>query len=206
MAFCFVTGCTKQNPAAVCHDGTCIDPSHPYCDFDGSVGGQPGTCIAVTCTPGALDECTDGNTALVCTAGGNNYSSVQCANGCDPTIGCLECAPNQTVCSNGTVYTCDASGNATMQSCPLGCFEDQPRCRDIDPSNGLATYLDMVPDPPDFIVTAGESGRVNSDDGANGGGGGGGVGRIRINTPTSYTATNTTVIAGEATAGTLASR
>jgi hypothetical protein len=36
------------------------------------------------------------------------------------------------------------------EPCPLGCFENEPRCREIDPSNGLAMYLDMVPDPPDL--------------------------------------------------------
>jgi len=38
----------------------------------------------------------------------------------------------------------------SSEICPLGCFEDQPRCRDIDPSNGLGKYLDMVPNPPDL--------------------------------------------------------
>jgi hypothetical protein len=53
------------------------------------------------------------------------------------------------------VQTCDANGTVTdSETCPLGCFEDQPRCRQLDPSNGLAMYVDMVPNPPDIDVTA----------------------------------------------------
>ncbi len=51
-----VVACTKRNPA-YCGDGTCVDPSLPYCDIDGAIGGMPGTCIAVTCTPGELAIC-----------------------------------------------------------------------------------------------------------------------------------------------------
>jgi hypothetical protein len=42
-----------------------------------------------------------------------------------------------------------------MESCPLGCFEDQPRCRDIDPSNRLGTYFDMVQSPVDLDMGSG---------------------------------------------------
>jgi hypothetical protein len=54
IAVASLVGCTKQNPAAVCHNGTCIDPAHPYCDFDGVIDGDPGACIAVTCMPGSV--------------------------------------------------------------------------------------------------------------------------------------------------------
>ncbi len=36
------------------------------------------------------------------------------------------------------------------EPCPLGCFEDEPRCREIDPSNGLGAFLDLVDDAPDL--------------------------------------------------------
>jgi hypothetical protein len=39
----------------------------------------------------------------------------------------------------------------------LGCLESEPRCRDIDPSNGLASYLDMVSSPRDLDMSAGGS-------------------------------------------------
>jgi len=35
----------------------------------------------------------------------------------------------------------------------MGCFEDQPRCRDITPSNFLATYVDSVANPPALEIT-----------------------------------------------------
>jgi hypothetical protein len=38
--------------------------------------------------------------------------------------------------------------------CPLGCFETEPRCRELDPSNGFAAYVDMVTNPPDVDVTS----------------------------------------------------
>jgi hypothetical protein len=143
--------CTKANPAAKCSMGSCIDPSYPYCDTDGAISGTAGTCIAVTCTPGTVAECKTSDTALVCSADGSDYNELQCQQGCDPQVGCRTCAANQTVCVNGVASTCDASGNVTSQEmCPLGCFQDQPRCRDISPSNGLSLYLDMVATPPDL--------------------------------------------------------
>lgn len=64
--------------------------------------------------------------------------------------------PNQTVCADGKVQSCDAAGNVvSSQTCSLGCFENQPRCRDIDPSNGLASYLDMVSSPRDLDLSPG---------------------------------------------------
>lgn len=150
-------GCTSKNPAATCSQGTCIDPNYPYCDLDGSIGGEPGTCIAVTCTAGEFGKCS-GNAALTCNQFGTGYDQVSCAHGCDAEQGgCRLCEPNQTACTNGTVATCDAEGNQTIsEQCPLGCFEDQPRCRDIDPSNHLAGYFDMSPAPPDLDLTTGQ--------------------------------------------------
>ena len=146
------SACTKANPAATCADGTCIDPAFPFCDTDGAVAGEAGTCIAVTCTPGAVSACR-GDVALTCNATGDNLDELQCAHGCDPVVGCKACDAGQTVCTNGAVAACDASGNETRTACPLGCFQDQPRCVDIDPSNQLAMYLDMVTSPPDLHVT-----------------------------------------------------
>jgi hypothetical protein len=80
---------------------------------------------------------------------------VQCGRGCDEGTGCRVCDPNETVCENGKVQTCDANGAVVAsESCPLGCFEDQPRCRDVLPSNSLGTYLDMVVDPPDVDLAS----------------------------------------------------
>src|SRR4051812_31411403 len=85
--------CTKSNPARHCDTGTCIDPAFPFCDVTGSVGGEPGTCIAVTCTAGAFAECRD-DVEVRCNAAGNNYGIVQCPPGCDAASdGCRLCNP-----------------------------------------------------------------------------------------------------------------
>lgn len=130
-----------------------MDPAYPFCDEDGEITGAAKTCVAVSCAPGDFAACR-GGTELRCNSSGTTYDALQCARGCDPAIGCRLCEPNQTVCSNGKVQTCDATGAVTSsESCPLGCFEDQPRCREIDPSNGLGTYADMVSVPPDLELT-----------------------------------------------------
>src|SRR5690242_14638562 len=83
-----LAACAKPNPAAHCTDsGTCTDPSFPFCDVDGVIGGEPGTCIAVSCTAGQFAMC-DGNNAIVCNANGNNYDTKQCEGICDPMNGC----------------------------------------------------------------------------------------------------------------------
>src|SRR5437868_1470604 len=76
-------GCTKPNPAASCANGSCSDPAYPYCDIDGAIGGEPGTCIAVTCTPGAVGACEGSNAALICNSTGDGYDQQPCAIGCD---------------------------------------------------------------------------------------------------------------------------
>lgn len=146
--------CNVPNPLS-CADGNCTDPGHPFCDVDGSLSGSPKTCVAIDCTPNAFYECR-GDHALVCNTGGNNYDDTTCPKGCDPSAGCRVCDANTTVCTNGVTQTCDANGHITAsESCVLGCFETEPRCRDLDPSNNLAQYLDQVSAPPDLTLTNG---------------------------------------------------
>jgi len=154
-------GCTKQNPAARCSTGTCIDPAYPFCDVDGALSGSAGSCISVSCTPGDFKVCR-GDVALTCNAMGNNYDELQCQMGCTPEAnGCKLCQAGETVCANGEVQVCDANGAVTQsQPCPLGCFDSEPRCRELDPSNGFATYADMVPNPVDLDFAA--SGSINT--------------------------------------------
>lgn len=154
LALAALASCTKANPAATCSNGTCTDPAFPFCDTDGTIAGEPGTCISVSCTAGAFAACR-GSDALTCNASGDNYTDTACPLGCDASSGCKACEPNTTVCANGAVVTCGASGSATSTACPLGCHGSDARCTDIDPSNDLAMYLDMVPDPPDVHVAPG---------------------------------------------------
>jgi hypothetical protein len=147
------SACTQANPRS-CTDGTCTDPAFPFCDVDGALAGEPKVCIAVSCTAGEFNGCR-GDTAIVCNEAGADYDLVQCEMGCDETAGgCHLCEPNQTACTNGKVASCDATGHPTVkETCALGCFEDQPRCREMVPSNNLGTYLDMVPSAPAMELT-----------------------------------------------------
>lgn len=76
-------GCTKSNPAASCKAGTCVDPAYPYCDAEGVIADEPGSCVAVACTPGGVIACI-GDDALQCTSDGMAYQHVSC------DLGCLE--------------------------------------------------------------------------------------------------------------------
>ena len=130
----FAGGCTKANPAATCSDGTCTDPAFPFCDVDGSVGGQPGTCVAITCQAGANGGC-QGSSALVCNAAGTSFDPVPCANGCDQNTGCKSCTPGATQCTGTKLQTCGSDAVFTdTQSCELACTDaPAPHCAYISP-------------------------------------------------------------------------
>jgi hypothetical protein len=109
----FLLGCTERNKA-FCGDGICADPSLPFCDIDGSIGGIPNTCIAVDCVPGTLETCR-GDTAISCNATGTNFDQVECPLGCDPTAnGCRACI-DASQCS-GASPICDST-NSTCRRC-----------------------------------------------------------------------------------------
>lgn len=164
-AFLFVAlvACTKSNPAKHCADGTCSDPSFPFCDVNGAVADEAGACISAACTADTFVECRD-DVEVRCNVDGTNYNLSHCDRGCDAAAdGCGLCDPGETSCTNGKVATCDASGTVTSaKNCPLGCFESEPRCREISPSNDLASYMDMVPSPPSATL---EMGSFNMDTG-----------------------------------------
>ncbi len=159
-----LAACTKPNPAS-CLDGTCTDPALPFCDVDGALAGEAKTCIAVACTADEFVVCR-GDRAITCNSTGTDYDLVQCERGCDESAGgCRLCERNETTCTNGKTQTCDANGAVVAsEACALGCFEDQPRCRNVDPSNGLAAYVDMVAFPSDLDLDGGviytESGEI----------------------------------------------
>src|SRR5262245_6095326 len=147
--------CTKQNPKS-CRDGVCNDPSLPYCDVGGELSGTPFTCVAGDCTAGTFAACR-GDTAITCNAAGTSFDDVQCELGCDAASGgCRLCNPNETACTNGTLATCDAAGKVVSgRSSPPGGFEVLPRCRDFSPSNGPATFLDLVAAPREVALSGG---------------------------------------------------
>lgn len=142
--------CTKPNPQS-CVDGLCTDQRYPFCDVDGTLGGEPQECIAVACSPDVFVACR-GDQELRCNSTGNNYDRVGCELGCSAaTDGCRLCMPNELRCTNGTVAQCDPEGSViASEACVLGCYEDQPRCRKLAPSNGLGSYLDLIPKDPAY--------------------------------------------------------
>ncbi len=87
------TACTTPNPEKSCATGACSNPGFPYCDVEGTISGEPGTCIAVSCTPGAIKTCLDDD-ALTCNATGDGYERVPCELGCkaapEPHCGYIE--------------------------------------------------------------------------------------------------------------------
>lgn len=156
-----LVACTKPNPRS-CADGTCTDPEFPFCDVGGELEGTPQTCIAVACDPGTLQSCR-GDQEVRCNTEGTSFDLIQCDLGCDDGVGCRLCEPNETACTNGKVATCDASGVVVAtESCALGCFEDEPRCRELVASNELSQFVDLVPDPIDLVFTGGS---INTDTG-----------------------------------------
>ncbi|MDQ3337407.1 MAG: hypothetical protein M4D80_19770 [Myxococcota bacterium] len=101
LVLALVAACsTKPNPKS-CLDNHCSDPALPFCDVDGSIGGDPNTCIAVECTPNAFEKCEAGK-SLVCNAGGDNFELTDCEFGCSVEAGgCMAC---DTPSCNPTKY------------------------------------------------------------------------------------------------------
>jgi hypothetical protein len=107
-----VVGCTKPNPASTCSNGTCSDPAFPFCDVDGAIGGEPNTCIAVSCTAGSAATCrSDG--ALICNATGDNYDVTACPAGCVDGIGCNQACTTDAACTSGI---CGSTGVCALDS------------------------------------------------------------------------------------------
>jgi hypothetical protein len=138
--------CTARNPK-FCGDGTCEDPSLPFCDTDGSLEGTPGTCIAVSCEAGTFESCR-GDDTLVCNATGDNYDIMHCDTGCKVGITtCNPCRPGDVTCGANAVQTCGADGLPhDSQSCDVACIDaPNPHCGYLEPK-----YL---PDACDDLAT-----------------------------------------------------
>ena len=109
-----VVACTSPNPLS-CADGSCTDPSLPFCDEDGAISGTAGTCVTGECTPNEVQGCRE-KTAVVCNAEGTNYVLKDCTGLCDATLGCIECA-SEAQCSTAEPV-CDAGSHA-CRGCQL---------------------------------------------------------------------------------------
>lgn len=137
-------GCTKENPAAKCSTGTCIDPAYPFCDVDGTLSGSAGSCISVSCTPGDFKECR-GDVALTCNAMGNNYDELQCQKGCTPEArGCRLCDAGTTVCTKwggaDLRYQRSSLVDSIVSARLLRFRAALPPARSVERSRGLHRY------------------------------------------------------------------
>lgn len=75
------------------------------------------------------------------------------------------CAANQPLrCDGGNLVRCNSDGTGeTMEDCSLGCSASPLHCNEIDPSNGLARYIDMAAGEPDLDL--GTTAIINTSDG-----------------------------------------
>jgi hypothetical protein len=176
-----LVGCVEVDPLFCDENTPCTDPARPFCDLEGVFPASEGrgkTCIADPtgdagpqepgvdasfCTPGAFVQCSDGDTALYCNEAGSELVSLDCDAGCSAAEGGCFCEPNSSICRNDTTLSCDASGQARVRDCALGCNDTGERCVDVNPSNGLAGFLDMTEDAPVVVLTSGAT--INTDTG-----------------------------------------
>lgn len=134
LALCLCTlNCTAPNPAS-CADGFCSDPTLPFCDTDGVIGGIPNTCIAVACTPDEFAGCR-GDLALTCAADGANFELVECEFGCGDQ-GCLpcttpECEPHIIPKYVGTACNELSSGELVISEDTVLDTSDDSSCSEI---------------------------------------------------------------------------
>jgi hypothetical protein len=68
-------------------------------------------------------------------------------------------------CDGASLVRCNADGTGEVsEACALGCNAGATRCFDVNPSNGLATYLDMAAAEPDLDL--GMKATIDTDTGA----------------------------------------
>jgi hypothetical protein len=75
------------------------------------------------------------------------------------------CTANKPLrCDGSNLVHCTSDGTAEVtEACTLGCSASPLHCNDIDPSNGLARYLDMAAGEPDLDL--GMTAIINTSDG-----------------------------------------
>ncbi len=123
------SGCTVKDPL-FCEtpDHPCTDPSRPFCDENAAFPASEG--IRKTCIPSPFDAAVVDARPQACT-------------------------PNTKLCAAGIYAECDPLGQVSSSiSCgPLGCNLAGTACVDIDPTNGLATQLDLAAAAPEVALT-----------------------------------------------------
>jgi hypothetical protein len=78
----------------------------------------------------------------------------------------LGCTPSTTTCTDGRYVECSAEGVVTRAiDCSLGCDGSQPKCREIDASNGVSQYLDQARTDPTPMLRLGAGSTIDTDSG-----------------------------------------
>src|SRR5262245_24892220 len=68
----------------------------------------------------------------------------------------LSCTANEVICDDATSHYSECGPTGVIQfemDCALGCAAAVEKCQDVDPSNGLAPYLDSAPEGLDVTFT-----------------------------------------------------
>jgi hypothetical protein len=178
-----VLACKAYDPLYCDESKPCTDPERPYCDLSGEYEASEGiarTCIpepsddfdagtadegdgdgapgpdASFCTAGEFLQCTDDDTAIYCNDQGSELITIDCDSECNPDKhGCF-CEPDTSSCANNQTVHCASNGTVQeIEDCFLGCNQTGERCVDVNPSNGLAGYLDMTDDAPVVVLSNG---------------------------------------------------
>jgi hypothetical protein len=134
----FLASCKVDDPLYCDLDRPCTDPERPFCDLGGDHPASDG--IARTCI-------ADPSSATIGDA----------APGADATPPPPCSSPGEALeCTDDTLVQCSDEGQEQQTSCPLGCAEEELRCLDVQPSNGLAAYPDLAADAQPLVI-AGEA-------------------------------------------------
>src|ERR1043165_7847810 len=122
------------------------------CDFP-----RPADVIGMDANQGGIDAPVDSADGSRSGVDASDAASID-------ALPALVCTPDQALrCDGNTLVRCNSDGSAELrESCTLGCNAVGVRCNDVDPSNGLASYLDMAASEPDFDF--GATAIVNTDD------------------------------------------
>jgi len=76
-----------------------------------------------------------------------------------------ECTPNTDVCDDANAHyvECSADGHIEFEmDCPVSCASGVEKCLDVNPSNGLAAYLDSAPEAPVVAFTGNSTINTNT--------------------------------------------
>ena len=164
-----LVACEADNPRN-CEDGMCTDPAFPFCDADGSIAGNPHTCIAPSCEAGVAIEC-EGSSLVRCNGDGTDYELIPCSVGCDGTaLRCNDCMPGTRTCEGTQLKVCGTSGTIeTDETCLAGCVASPgAHCAYLEPRYVAQTCTTSA-SLPKLDITSSGSFDTNLDSNCTGG-------------------------------------